>query len=467
MLHEMCHEVLTQADIKAVCRNRGLPLQAAQSRSLFESLFLSDTGVTGALNGLERDELALLHLLKAFGESVDVAFFHRLYRSKERLFFGTYAQRHQDTLAKVKERLVRGGLLIMACAPETDPPTAKMERWRFALPAQVAALLPSLLGSARSLEGPGSWCSHVARDKLKTVVHTAPGREAGNDQLGIVAGELRMGGLPFRAARLHAWQRGQWREEMITTKVPAQPKPQFIERAEDNSCKLAPIEAATRILESLADRMWIDADSLSAPLSVFCGTVVDGQSVCESGWRWGCLAKQEAQGKAWYRLAEEPRAADVSLDRFMEITADGQVKVSLDEVPLESLEDLVATTNQRSAQGSRPSLLLTPNLVKLGPATEDLWTRPLFAWLKDNSTAFRQAAEACEQRRGKTILHENVSVAHVTDLALRVAINKALGDRIVTLGEEFIAFPNEVHAEVRKIVGKSGYVIKEGSLRES
>ena len=117
--------------------------------------------------------------------------------------------------------------------------------------------------------------------------------------------------------------------------------------------------------------------------------------------------------------------------------------------------------------GSGPRLLLTPNLVKLGRAAEDVWDQPLAAWLKDNSAAFRQAAETCQKRRGTTILHENLSVARVTDLALRVAIDKALGDRIVTLGEEFIAFPYEVLADVRKIVGKSGYVIKEASLRES
>ena len=85
-------------------------------------------------------------------------------------------------------------------------------------------------------------------------------------------------------------------------------------------------------------------------------------------------------------------------------------------------------------------LLVTPNLVKLGrrPGGPGL---PLVDWLQRNSTAFRQALETLRQRRGKTIVHENLAVARVGDLALKVAIEKALGDRSVSLGEDYLAFP--------------------------
>src|SRR4051794_30594432 len=39
MLHQMCHEVLAEADIRAICKNRGLPIQAVSSRPMLESLF--------------------------------------------------------------------------------------------------------------------------------------------------------------------------------------------------------------------------------------------------------------------------------------------------------------------------------------------------------------------------------------------------------------------------------------------
>src|SRR5262249_51752529 len=52
--------------------------QAASSRPLLESLFLSDAGVAVALRRLDRTEIALLHLLRSQDKSVDVAFFRRL-----------------------------------------------------------------------------------------------------------------------------------------------------------------------------------------------------------------------------------------------------------------------------------------------------------------------------------------------------------------------------------------------------
>ena len=78
MLHQMCHEVLAETDVRAICKNRGLPSQAASSRHLLENLFLSDTGVAVTMRSLERSEIALLHLLRGHDKPVDVAFFSRL-----------------------------------------------------------------------------------------------------------------------------------------------------------------------------------------------------------------------------------------------------------------------------------------------------------------------------------------------------------------------------------------------------
>ena len=63
-------------------------------------------------------------------------------------------------------------------------------------------------------------------------------------------------------------------------------------------------------------------------------------------------------------------------------------------------------------------------------------------------------------------MHENLSVARVGDLALKVALEKALGNRIVSLGEDSIAFPQEAVAEVKRIVAKMGHVVKEVAHRE-
>src|SRR3954468_22702683 len=78
MLHQMCHEVLAEADVRAICKHRGLPNQAASSRPMLETLFLSDVGVAGAMRTLDRTEIALLHLLRFQDRPVDVTFFGRL-----------------------------------------------------------------------------------------------------------------------------------------------------------------------------------------------------------------------------------------------------------------------------------------------------------------------------------------------------------------------------------------------------
>jgi len=122
MLHQMCHEVLAEADVKAICKNRGLPNQAASSRPLLENLFLSDAGVAAAVRTLDRTEIALLHLLRGHDKPVDVAFFSRLDPPKnERWSHGTFTRRFQGVFSRVKDRLVRRGILLLALGPDTLP----------------------------------------------------------------------------------------------------------------------------------------------------------------------------------------------------------------------------------------------------------------------------------------------------------------------------------------------------------
>jgi hypothetical protein len=456
MLHQMCHSVLSEADIKAICKNRGLPRHAVSSRSLLESLFVSDAGVAAALAALDRTEIALLHLLKAVGKPVDVAFFSRLNPPKNvQWSFGTFTQRFQGVFSSVKERLVRRGILVWALARQTVQEKTNMERWRFALPVQFERHLPPLVEFVKRLEGEGDWRSDVAREKLKSVVHQGAASATGDDKLEIVDRELRFGGQPFRAGRLLEWQKRCWQAET------APPK----RGSTDGPYTFLPADAAVHILAGLDAGLWSDVDALAAPLEVFCGFKVDCRSVCEGGWRWGCLARQESDGKTWYRLAPRPPADGSPPEQTMAILGDDSVAVNLDTADFESLEKLVTISDQRVAPGRSPVLLITPNLVKLGRAADILPALPMADWLQKNSPAFRQAIETLRRRRGKTIVHENLSVARVNDLALKVALEKALGSRLVSLGEDSIAFPQEAVAEVKRIVTKLGHVVKEASRR--
>jgi hypothetical protein len=456
MLHQMCHSVLSEADIKAICKNRGLLGDVVSSRSLLESLFMSETGVAATLAALDRTEIALLHLLKAVGKPVDVAFFSRLNPpKKERFYFGTFTQRFQGLFATVKERLVRRGVLILALARQTDREKTNMERWRFALPISFERHLPPLVESVIRLDGEGDWRRDVARDKLRTVVDPKAAGEAGEDKLEIVDRGLCFGGQPFRAGLLLAWQKRRWQAEI------APPK----QRSTDVSGAFLPGEAVVHILAGLDAGLWGDVDALAAPLEIFCGFEVDNRSVCESGWQWGCLARQELDGKTWYRLAPAPSNADTRPDQYLTILGDDSVAVDLDTASFQAIEELVMICDQQAAPGGRPVLLVTPNLVKLGRVADTILTSPVANWLQKDSPAFRQAVETLRHRRGKMILHENLSVARVGDLTLKVALEKALGSRIVSLSEDSIAFPQEAVPEVKRIVTKLGHVVREAPHR--
>jgi hypothetical protein len=458
MLHQMCHEVLAEADVKAICKNRGLPNQAASSRPLLENLFLSDTGVAVALRTLDRSDIALLHLLGAQDKPVDVAFFSRLDPPKKEAWsYGTFTQRFQGVFSKVKDRLVRRGILLLALGPERFPKKTNMERWQFALPVQFARHLPPLIEAAKRMSGEGDTRRDVVREKLKTAVGKGTDSEAKNDRVEIVNGELRWGGQPFRADRVVQWQKLRWQAET----EPAKPR-----KAADRYT-LPPAEAVLRILAGLDADLWSDADALAVPLEMFCGSPVDAGSVCESGWRWGLLARQEADGRTWYRLAPPPAPVDAPPDRFLAVRGDESLTVDLDTVPFDALETLVQISNLRPVVGGLPLLLVTPNLVKLGRTADTVAAIPVADWLQKKAPAFHQAFETVRQRRGKTILHENLSVARVSDLSLKVALEKALGGRIVPLGEEFVAFPSGAVAEVERLVVQMGHVVKEVADREA
>jgi hypothetical protein len=329
------------------------------------------------------------------------------------------------------------------------------------LPVQFGRHLPPLVESAKRLSGEGDCRRDVAREKLRTAVVQGADSETKNDRVEIVKGELRWGGQPFRADRVVEWQKRHWQAETdpATLRIAVDPY------------TLPAAEAVLRILGGLDADLWSDADALAVPLDIFCGSQVDAGSVCESGWRWGLLAKQEADGRTWYRLAPPSAAADASPDRYLAARGDDGLTVDLDAVPFEALEALVRMSDQRPVPGGRPLLMLTPNLVKLGRTADPTIlgasaALPLADWLQKNARAFHQAFETVRQRRGKTILHENLLVARVRDLSLKVALEKALGKRIVPLSDEFLAFPTEAVAEVKRLVAQMGHVVKEVTHRE-
>ena len=217
--------------------------------------------------------------------------------------------------------------------------------------------------ASRRLSGEGDWRSDVAREKLKTAIRPGADRETGKDRVEIVDDELCWGGQPFRSERLVQWQKLQWQVETAPAEHHKQADPYT----------LPPPEAVLRILADLEAGLWSDPAALAVPLEIFCGFQVDAAMVCESGWRWGFLARQKAESRMWYRLATLA-AADAPPDRYLAVRGD-EVSVDLDAVPLDALETLVRMSDQRPLPGG-PLLLVTPNLVKLGRTADTVAALP-------------------------------------------------------------------------------------------
>ena len=126
-------------------------------------------------------------------------------------------------------------------------------------------------------------------------------------------------------------------------------------------------------------------------------------------------------------------------------------------IPLYQLELLNALAEFSAENGV---LLALPSLIAMGHSFPAQRQSPLSRWLAENIPAFAQVLAIVNQRWGKTLLHENLLVAQVCDLNLRIQLEHELGQAVVVLSEHFIAFPIDSRSSVEKVLKKSGFVIK-------
>jgi hypothetical protein len=208
----------------------------------------------------------------------------------------------------------------------------------------------------------------------------------------------------------------------------------------------------------------VEPGQLSSVLTFFCHGLkpFDPKKVCEAGWKWGCLARIEDGEGTWYRLTEDwgsqAEAAKLSPGDYLTPESEQGVAVDLSRIPYASLENL-AQLSSFSASG--PVIRASPHRVKIGQLLRAVDREPLALWLKQNAPAFARAFVELELKWGRNIVHKDLAVAEVKDLSLRVALEKAFsGKGCVPLPGGFLAFPNDLRAEVEAVVVKSGYVVK-------
>jgi len=274
MLHQMCHEELSNADINAIRKKREFSKQETVSRALLENFLLSETGVEDVLGALTEKEIVFLHLLKFVGKEVAIPLFTRLYDDVNRPSYGSYTQRYKPVFKEVRRALIRKGVLLFAEDHSLWGADTKSERRRYRFPQQFERFLPPPIRSTKWLEGEGDTQSDILRQKLKEVIPNEPPVDVPDDvhgryKLKLVDGDLRIGTKPFCAKHLLEWQRACWAASAPRPdRYAGKSKVNGVWRQERGPVA-PPVEAAAYVFSQLEEGAWIRADQLSLPLRIF------------------------------------------------------------------------------------------------------------------------------------------------------------------------------------------------------
>ena len=465
MLKQMCENDISDADIKAICKSRGFPAKEATSRDVFENFFISTIGMADALNSLTHREVVFLHLLNKIKKKVGVNYFKRLYGcagSDDKYYYGTFTKQYKETFKEVKNNLVRKGVLIMI-DQEMHGTSTKMERLRFSFPQEFGEFLPPLVKPSEFKEA-GDFKSAVLRDKLLEIgggrekLSHLPNSEKKSFILEIKDGELLIGDRRFRAKYLLDWQKACMRAS-IQTDTKKQSYPSYPSYTSDN---MAPVDVALYTLSQLGEHEWLPADRLDVVLEIFTGDAAShlSKQICEAGWEWGCFVKVVVDKTAYYRLPGDSLDVATLLppEQYLQIAPDGTVVLNLVKIPYVALEVLasIALLDIHNA-----NLRATADITRIGNALATAQKEGVFKWLREQTSGFRSAIKTAEKRWGKQIIHERLMVAQVKDLSLKVQIEKSCtNSQLISLPNNYIAFPCDMLPAIQKIVGASGHVIK-------
>ena len=456
MLKHMCRFGLSQADIKAICKARNLSPACLKSRELFQFNFLSDTGIKESMASLNEKQVLFLHLLNAAGEETDVTFFTRLYNHAHPGGYSyTFNEKYKVVFKKVKTELIRKGLLLYAEEPKLWSNTTVLERQRFMFPSDFAHYLPLPVNPV-DIAGPGDKIKRkdILRDKLAEILETgkAPGSQSDSvkGRLHIKGGKLLLGKSPFTVKGLKGWNRSRWTSSVT------------IDHKSGDSW-LSPVALINYALSFLKEREWAVPDDVLPLWKIAYPAVTnlpDVATTFEKGFKRGCLEKITKDGKTLFRsLNIDAGPGNRKPEDFLSIRDDKFVIIDLSCIPLDTLEWLSAICNMSIRQGG---LTAQPDLVKISHALEKINEQPAFVWLQEHHKVVGQIVSSIKRKKGKTVVHNNLMIARVRDLSLKVLIEKKFTDikKLVTLSDEFISFPVNLVPEIQKLVSKSGNTVK-------
>lgn len=474
LVSEMVHNILSNADIKAICKSRAFPDTAASSKTLFEHTFLSSTGLKTAINTLTPTEIAVLHLLRFENRTVEVSFFERVYgnpKTVQRYYYGTFTQQFKPIFDSVQNRLVRKGLLIITEAKSNALNKTKMELWRYYFPPEFGAYLPALTAGAFHSDTAGSTRADPFRAELLGIVRELESRSNFPGPIKLTGGAIMVNKQEFSEKALQEWRKSTWEKEIERSKPkysPGQPLPETFMflgylLSETEQRTYSPLPFILYIFSQLKPGEWLTLEQLDIPLDIFYSTTLHpaAQAICLAGYESGFLARLQVSERVYYKLADRlSEVTTISPQAYLKMLPDGTVQINVGNIPYRALEILNRGTYLEADRGQ---LKASPSVTKLLDATEAVRKHEIMDYLRKHSPAFQAIFQKFDLEWGKLILHQNLLLARVTSLDLRVKLQKAFGtasEKVVFLPGEFMAFAPDIIGEIEKVVKKAGHVVK-------
>lgn len=465
-LLKMYQHGLTAGDKTKIIRARKFPKHVMDNFDVFKTYFLSAEGIPNVIKGLSERELMVLHIL-AFNQWItDVSVFEAAYKEmpKPQKYYwrrsGTYTQLYGTVLKAVQTNLVQKGLLVKY--EDSFGGASKTERQRFMFPKAFVPYLPSPFSNLKELAGNGNFKDETIRKEIKEAVRLRPkqissGLAFRNKKLHLNKALLDLNGLNH--IKLRKWRLADGAFILFN---------QYFEEGKTLS------DFILYHLKQLAPNQWFSEKSIGTLLSVWDDPKkreelnidskykarYEPKKWCEAGWNAGLLEKQSKAGINYYRLVKESKETE-DYKKYLKFQQDGTLIFDSRTIPL----SIWVILNQVSF--FEPSAAITipakPDLVHISKLPADILAHPLITWLKENAPTFKAAFETYRKKYGTEIIHGQLLVAKITDLSLRVQVEKGLQKtgQAMVLSEEFIAFPIGALSLVERIVAKSGNVIKE------
>jgi len=456
-MRDMVHEQTSQTDRRNIGKARQFGAAELESLPLFANSFLSDMGLQPAFTRLDDRERAFLHLLALQDDPVRISFFHPLYQTGSAISGGTYTQRYTDLFKEVRKRLIRGGLLLWAEIGNGD---AKLERYRFALPRLVIQNLPPLITESQALEPQDISVYPAFQERLTRLLQKD---KRSQDGISITKGQIFLNGNPFSVDALQEWRELNWISSIENYRYKQRKQQRRTTEVLPKQDRTQPSALIRHGLSQLPAGHWVKTDVFQHifDLQYADQNYPDLHTIFNLGWQLGSLERTQHDETSYYRLRSEPDWTNQPIEYLKK---DGKIiLVDVDTIPLSAFSVL---SQYGDLAIQREQLILKPNLIKLSHTTREARENPLATWLQQYSPIFAQAFQKVQEQWGKLLVHQQLLYAQVSDLSLRVTLEKNFDDgSILFLPDGWMAFPPNLLSKIDTVVNRSGHVIKKEILQ--